>query len=251
MRRHPLATFLFLACAFSWTLWIGVILSSHGLLPFRIPPSPFGSLGPAFAALVTSRLVGGSPAPGEMRRSLGRVRAPLRAWAVALFLAPATYAISSAVAVAVSKERPSPQNLEKWYLVFPIALFILVLGGPLGEEVGWRGWLLPRLLQSTSPATASLVVALFWFVWHFPLFFMEGATQKGTSIVSFAAAVLAMSFLFTSLHQETNGSLFWAVAFHLSINLSGFCLGLVLPSVEASPLQGRVFLALLLSLGGF
>lgn len=107
---------------------------------------------------------------------------------------------------------------------------ILVLGGPLGEEIGWRGVLQPLLHRKLSPFAASFVIALIWFGWHVPLFWLEGAAQKGGSILHFLTSTTAFSFLFTWLYLRTQGSLFLAVLFHTAVNFVSAVLapGLVL-----------------------
>ena len=68
-------------------------------------------------------------------------------------------------------------DLSKAYLLPLLFLLILVLGGPMGEEFGWRGLVLPLLLRRWSPLLASLLLVVLWLVWHLPLFWLEGAAQ--------------------------------------------------------------------------
>ena len=56
------------------------------------------------------------------------------------------------------------------YLVVPVFFFVLVLGGPLGEEPGWRGLLLPTLAERSTFPVAGIVVGIVWAIWHLPLF---------------------------------------------------------------------------------
>ena len=134
---------------------------------------------------------------------------------------------------------PAPQRLDQWYLVLPIAALILVLGGPLGEEIGWRGFLLPHLQQRRSPLIASLIVGAVWFVWHVPVFWLEGAAQKGSSMAGFV--VVAMSILFTWVYNRTRGSLLLAVLFHTGVNTVGVCGGVVAPSLDESALFNGLY----------
>jgi membrane protease YdiL (CAAX protease family) len=62
-------------------------------------------------------------------------------------------------------------------------LFYLLITGPLCEELGWRGFALPRLLKRFSPFTASLALGVIWGVWHLPSFFVSGMVQNGLSAV--------------------------------------------------------------------
>jgi len=118
---------------------------------------------------------------------------------------------------------------------------IAIVGGPLGEEIGWRGFLQPQLLKRFTPAIASLFVALIWLLWHIPLFWLEGAAQSGGSIIYFGLSVLAMSFLFTLLYLKSRGSLLLAILFHTMINyVSAFIIPSILPASETVKTFGQV-----------
>jgi len=56
-------------------------------------------------------------------------------------------------------------------------LFYLLITGPLCEELGWRGFVLPRLPKRFNPFTASLILGVIWGVWHLPSFFLSGMVQ--------------------------------------------------------------------------
>lgn len=114
-----------------------------------------------------------------------------------------------------------------------VFLVILVLGGPLNEELGWRGFALPALQRQLSPRAASLVVGLFWAVWHLPLFWIPGASQEGLPLVPILAQIVALSVLFTWLYNRTRGSLLLALLFHAALNATGAVLPL-LPAATGS-----------------
>jgi len=99
-------------------------------------------------------------------------------------------------------------------------LEILILGGPLGEEPGWRGFLLPELRKSTGPFLASMIVGFAWFVWHLPLFWVPGAAQQEIPMAQFALALLAYSFILTWLFESSTRSTFVAIVFHTSANVT-------------------------------
>jgi membrane protease YdiL (CAAX protease family) len=92
--------------------------------------------------------------------------------------------------------------------------------GPLGEELGWRGFALPRLLQRFTPLVASLLVGAIWGIWHLPAFFVSGLPQAGVSIPVFLFGALCMSILATWIFQHTGGSVLSVVLFHYMANVS-------------------------------
>ena len=95
-----------------------------------------------------------------------------------------------------------------------LALFVTVVG----EEVGWRGWLLPRLLRTRSPVAASLVVGVIWAGWHLPTFLLPGTAQSHFPLPAYVIYVCSLSVLFTWLYANTQGSTFFATVFHGCVN---------------------------------
>ena len=95
-----------------------------------------------------------------------------------------------------------------------------VLTDGLGEETGWRGFALPRLLDRTGPLPASLFLGVVWAVWHLPLFWTVGRDAYGAPFVIMLVELPAMSVLYTWVFQHTAGSALLAILFHASGNLS-------------------------------
>jgi membrane protease YdiL (CAAX protease family) len=229
--KRPVLWFVIFTYGFSWILWALMILSARGLLPFRFPTGPAGSFGPAFGGTLTILLLDGWKGLRALLGSLVRVRARLGAYLYGLFLivgiyfaAVSVWALTKGAWPAVKLELPAGKLVGYFFL-------ILVLGGPLGEEVGWRGVLQPLLHRRLTPFAASAVIALIWFAWHIPLFWLEGAAQKGESILNFAVSTTAFAFLFTWLYLKSRGSLFLAILFHTSIN---FVSAVLVPALLAA-----------------
>jgi membrane protease YdiL (CAAX protease family) len=102
-----------------------------------------------------------------------------------------------------------------------VVLIVLVgiIGGPLGEELGWRGFALPRLTQRFGLAPASLLLGVVWSCWHLPLFVLSvGGDQLGQSFPTYLLQVTALSVAMAWLMGNTGGSLLMAVLFHSAIN---------------------------------
>jgi membrane protease YdiL (CAAX protease family) len=97
------------------------------------------------------------------------------------------------------------------------ALFRSLLSGPLGEEVGWRGFLLPKLLTKFSPLSASVVLGVIWGVWHLPLY-VHSIFATGSGAAGFIVTTICYSIIMTMLYNYSRGSLFIAVAFHWFMN---------------------------------
>jgi membrane protease YdiL (CAAX protease family) len=98
---------------------------------------------------------------------------------------------------------------------------ILALTDGLGEELGWRGYLLPRLLIRHRAFVASLILGLYWWLWHLPSVWTAGGAMEGQPPWLLLADLLAKSLLFTYVFLGTQGSVFIAILLHASTNLFG------------------------------
>ena len=95
-----------------------------------------------------------------------------------------------------------------------------LLGGPLGEEIGWRGFLLPALLKRNGPLTASLLLAVVWGLWHLPIDLYAGFLVKGPgAVLSRIVWTFPMTILFTWLFLRTKGNMLVAIFLHASIGM--------------------------------
>ncbi len=96
----------------------------------------------------------------------------------------------------------------------------LVLGGSLGEEIGWRGFLLPALLPKTGPLTASLILGLVWALWHLPIDITTELLGKGLVAVLIRIAwTVPLTIIFTWFYLKSSGSLLVALFLHTSVNI--------------------------------
>ena len=159
IRRYPLTTFFVLAYALSWLVY--PLLQVSPLLGFA------GLFGPALAAAI---IVAAAEGKSGLRDLLGRIlrwRVGVRWYVVALGL-PAVLALVTA-GVHLLLGAPTPVALGQLSILEPI-LFVLVVG----EEIGWRGYALPRLLATRSMLWASLILGVLWGAWHLPTSLYRG-----------------------------------------------------------------------------
>lgn len=166
--RNQLLSFVVLTFGISWAIWWGMALTSMGIGTFGGAVLNVLALsGPSITAVILSASLGG----GALHRLLDGFsvhRTSVR-WVVASLVLPlAIIGLAIAVSVLVFGA-PTP--------VITIALVgvlvrefnrILFFGGPLGEEVGWRGFALPRLQVRLTAFRASLLLGLVWGLWHIP-----------------------------------------------------------------------------------
>ncbi len=111
---------------------------------------------------------------------------------------------------------------EKKAPVFAMIVMIpaMLLGGGL-EEAGWRYILQPELEKKYSFTASTIIVSIVWWLWHLPLFYIQGVSQYGQNFFAFGISVLGFSFALASIRKNTS-SVWLCVLFHCMINsLSG------------------------------
>lgn len=109
-------------------------------------------------------------------------------------------------------------DTSQWYLIPAAIAFSTPFQA--GEEIGWRGYALPRLAERFGLASASVLLGLIWGVWHLPQFFIRGGDSYQQSFPVFVLQVTAMSVAFAWLYTRTNGSLLLTMLLHAAINNS-------------------------------
>ncbi len=112
------------------------------------------------------------------------------------------------------------------------------------EEIGWRGYALPRMLTRRSRLFASLLLGVFWALWHGPTFFIDGSPQQNAPILFYVATVAIFSIPMTWLYQNTCSVLLTSVL-HMSNNFTLF------PPTTRSPGVMAIFggIGLLMTIG--
>lgn len=224
MKRHPLGAYFAMAYAISWTLWSPAVLAGLGLL--APVPTPYlhlaGGLGPMLSAIVVTAVVGGRA--GLAR--LGRRCLTGGAWLLAAVLIPSALSFLATVLVAAFYgETIAWANLGRGAelpgLPSPIFWLVNLVFYGFGEEVGWRGFALPRLQCRSSALRASWLLAVGWAAWHLPLFvFSEGLSNLGVAgTVGWFASLCLGSVLLTWLFNSSNGSIAVVAIFHAVLDI--------------------------------
>jgi membrane protease YdiL (CAAX protease family) len=218
LQRAPLLGFFALTFAWSWACW--------ALSPAIKPQLPWlatllmfaGSFGPSLAAIA---VVASTRRVEGLRAWLSRClkwRIGWGWWICALLLPLAVMLLAAGLHVALGgaiATSPASGHLLMTVVNLPL---VLLLGGPMGEEFGWRGYALPALQDRLGWRAASLGLGLVWGVWHLPLFFIDGTAQAHIPLALFLLSVVAMSVVFGWLVNHTVGSVVAALVFHTAIN---------------------------------
>jgi membrane protease YdiL (CAAX protease family) len=191
--------------------------------------------------LVTARTDGRA----GLRQLFGRVvrwRFSWRWYAVALLL-PAAAALL-AVGGGALLGMASPRFVTDANVLVPL-LLINIVAGPLGEELGWRGTALPRLLARWGALSASLVLGVAWWTFHTPGFLL-GLFPAGFTPLAALLGALALTVLITWMFNNTGGSLIPGSLMHLSINFVTAATGVSeSPPLYAATVGGLVVAAVI------
>lgn len=195
--RWPITTFYLLTLAISWPL---------GLLP----------PGVSIAAIAVAALIDGRRGVGALLRRVTVWRVGVRWYLVALLGPVALLAAAASVNVLAGAQVATEGPLVDWLELGKLfGLQVVGVFAGAWEELGWRGFALPRLLERVSPLAASLGVGVLWAVWHIPLF-MSGELPWAD-----AAALVVLSILFTAVFVRTKQSVLIAFLMHAAFNAAG------------------------------
>ena len=221
--RGSLLGFFALTYVVTWTFFIAAVRLSE-----RLPPGAglgagiqalilVGTFAPAMVALaLTARAEGGA--------GVGALLSRLFQWQVGarwyVFAAGYMAAIKLVVALVHRLATGAWPRFghEPWVFMIGATVLSTVVGGQAGEELGWRGYALPRLAARFGLGGASVVLGVIWACWHLPLFFLRGADTYGQSFPVYLLQVTALSVPIAWLYWRTNGSLLLTMLMHSAIN---------------------------------
>ncbi|MEJ2599379.1 MAG: type II CAAX endopeptidase family protein [Anaerolineales bacterium] len=226
MRKHPLFSFFLMSYAFTWIVLIPYILSVWGIISgnfdFLYIIKPF--VGPTLAAIIMTRITEGKEGLHRLRQRLAQRRAGWQWYLLILVGIPALILLGIVIqpGMLASFQGLTPRLLVTYPLYFAIVFF----GVALPEEIGWRGFALPRMQPLYGPLWGTLLLGVLWSFWHL-LFFLTPAHGGGpgtsfttflTSFSYFFLMVMAITIIFTWVFNHTGGSIFIANLVHAAID---------------------------------
>jgi membrane protease YdiL (CAAX protease family) len=194
--RHPVATFFGASVGLGWILTIASarLVSDPLVLPLVAIPVSFV---PALVAWLILR-IGGTPEERiAWRGRLTRVRVGWRWYAVALLALPMTHLVGVGVAAAAGGTFPFHPGAFALLPIFLLTNF--------GEEIGWRGYALPKLQDRMSPLSASLVLGVVWGAFHWVALSANADTPLAYIVVS-TLQLTAMSVIMSFVFNGSGGS---------------------------------------------
>jgi uncharacterized protein len=218
VKRHPIITFFVLTYVFTWAIESPLVFLTDSLTATQgLVLVILASNVPSAVAIVLTAIVLGR---GALRKLLGRLLiwrvSPF--WYLVVFLGPV--ALTGGV-VLLNALMGGPALSLGMTLVGATIFFAfsVVPGSALGEEIGWRGYVLPRLQSRMSALSAALLIAPLWGLWHLPLWLTGDPVKTPTFFVPFVGGVFALSVITTWVYNSTGGSLLMVVLLHATFNL--------------------------------
>lgn len=221
-----LVFFFSLAYFFSWIFWFPLYAPAFGIADLPVIPfhHAFGAFGPLLAAIISALVFSGKTGlinllkrcvqPGSIIFLLIALLAPFLLAALAMAIEYFTRGTPFQFeAVLQSREFPA------WS--FASLFFYNLIFFGFGEETGWRGFALPRMESAMHPLMASLLLGIFWAIWHWPLFlYRPGYTEMNfAGAAGWLVSLLTGSVLLSWLFRGSRGSILVCAVFHSTIDI--------------------------------
>lgn len=219
--KFPLLFFV-LAFAIAWLFWIPLIFVP-ALSPFSFIITVCGAFGPTLAAFILSYRKDGIDSVKQLLRRGIDYKIGWKWYIPILLIYPICIFGAFGLAMIISGRSVEFFDINligTGIFMLIIMIPIMLPGGPINEEFGWRGYALDRLQAKWNALGSSLILGVIWAVWHLPLFFVDGMSQNlllvYVPIVAalFFVQVPTFTILYTWLHNNTEGSVFVAILFH-------------------------------------
>lgn len=225
-RNRALAAYFVLTFLISWGVEFLLIASENGWGGLSLPPSLhyLAAYGPLLAAIFVTFRVSGGPGLKELFARTTRWRVGWGWFTISLLSPAALFAVGVGVGWLLGEPLPDLALLGQVNYMPPLGLlaawaFWFFTYG-MGEEIGWRGFALPRLQHGRSAAAATLILGLIWALWHLPPFFyLDTYQQMGLWMYPFLAfTIVCGNVVYTWIYNSTGGSVLMAILFHASFN---------------------------------
>jgi membrane protease YdiL (CAAX protease family) len=220
--------YLVLAYGWAWMCWIPVALSGqdYQASPWLFAVVFAGIAGPGLAGILLARLEasrGGSRDYWQRALDFRRIRP---GWIVfMLLLWPSLQLFANTLSRLLGGQVPASELVDQISarpVILPVVVLLYFLQAAI-EDLGWRGYMLEKLLHSWSPLKAALLVGVFHAFWHLPLFWVAGTNQIkmgiGLDFWLFVVQAIAFSVYASWCYVDNRHSTLAAVLMHTIGNL--------------------------------
>lgn len=216
IKKYPILSFYTFACLISWIIWRPLFLGRQGF-PYQ---HYIGSIGPALAAIIVQSDI------KKFFKDLFIIQSQLK-WIVIGLLLPFLFIFNGVLFYTlIEGEMPDIsgvlriEEFQNWPFLTIFLFQTLTFG--LGEELGWRGFLLPELQKKNSVFVATVKLTFFWAIWHLPAFFFRPSymSMDAAEIVGWFLSLFAGAIILTWLFNSSKGSILTVILFHASTEIA-------------------------------
>jgi len=223
LKRYSLVIGVVLMFVLTWP----IDLANSGIVPIQFPFIVYLFLGWGFiiASVIMTGLTLGKDGVVALLKRYVQWRVGWKWYLAAFLLAPSLIVLAVYINAALVGVPPDFSTVmahkifgESAYLPLFILPFFLVDLISNGEEIGWRGYVLPRLQAKYSALTSTLILGAIWGFWHLPKYLSHWNT---VSFAWFMVHTMAYAVMLTWLYNNTKGSLLLVAISHASSNTAG------------------------------
>lgn len=229
IRRFPLVFYVVLNYLISWTFlypaYQAILAAEEGSFPWIALVGIIGGFGPTIAAMIMVKFTEPKGALRELLQKYSLVKFNFK-WYAFIFVIPILLYLFAIIFSSLFGFSIGPiQLVDGLKNILPYFLLALPFG-PIMEELGWRGYMLPRLLKKFNIYQSSLILGLVWTFWHIASFSFPGAAIPSAfevnafSIGLYLLSITAQTFIFSYVYLYTKGSVFIAILLHMTFNAS-------------------------------
>ncbi|MBK9290860.1 MAG: CPBP family intramembrane metalloprotease [Bacteroidetes bacterium] len=227
LEKSKLSVIVFFIFSFvvPWIGWSIMALKGFNLYLF------YTSYGCTIGGLVAIFIEKGKSGLWSILQSF-RFNASLSAWGLAVIFPFVWQFISFVLFGALFNNNGIGKvELSNFSNLFSLHILWLLTTGPLSEELGWRGFFLPKLLNKYSFLKSNVILGLIWSFWHLPIMYQKWLTIP-LSGVYFFVGVICFAFIIGIIYIISNGNLFLCILSHWAINATQEMFGSIFPGIE-------------------
>ena len=229
---YLIVSYFALCFIIAWSIWIPAGMFAPDTTILVLP----GAWAPTIAALLLTWFSEGRVGVGKLLRGLFRWRVSAKYYVFAVFSVLGITVLAIVIHILLGGLTPEVGAIavqfgipkEKVFLFIAILPFIFIttifIGGPIAEELGWRGYAQPRLQAQLGAGFAGLIIGFVWSLWHLPLFYYFPSAVGEIPVGHYIPLVSALGVLFAWLYNRTGGSVLLCILLHAGVN---FTLGVI------------------------
>jgi len=230
LKRFQLPLFFVLSLV-AWVIWIpqaAVVLGiRESAIPLLSPLNALSVWGPGLAAILLSLLTEGKAGVQELFRPIRRWRVGIQWYIFILFFPVGQWVVARALDIVLGQSyklgaSPIPSEFGPEQAIMLPFVIVFAFPNGLGEELGWRGFALPKLQARWNALVSSVIIGLFWGLWHIPTWIAQGFTDlSALPLFVEVVSMVPLTVLFTWVYNNTDGSLLLVWLFHASLAITG------------------------------